>query len=140
MDPKKFNQIVSEVPDYKRRLFHRQGRIANQVRAFLKERGKTQTWLAEESGVALPVVSRVMMGTSNLTLETIAKLESALKIDIQLTPIEYEEARRMVESVPTKAIGLTGAVRARDINPTIQFGKFFPDMVSGFHSEGMSGY
>ena len=56
--------------------------IAIKVRSRMKELALTQTGLAAKVGCTQQYVSLLLKGKENLTLETIAKLESAL--DIQL--------------------------------------------------------
>lgn len=56
--------------------------IAIKVRRRIKESGLTQKRLAEQLGCTQQHVSVLLGGKANLTLETIAKLEQALAIDL----------------------------------------------------------
>lgn len=60
--------------------------IAIKVRARMKELGLTQTALASKIGCTQQYVSLLLKGRENLTLETIAKLESALDIALFGSP------------------------------------------------------
>lgn len=54
--------------------------IAIKVRSRMKELGLTQTTLAAKIGCSQQYVSLLLKGKENLTLETIAKIESALDL------------------------------------------------------------
>ena len=56
--------------------------ISLQVRDRMSEVGMTQVVLAEKLGCTQQHVSMLLKGKSNMTIETIAKLEEALDIDI----------------------------------------------------------
>ncbi len=56
--------------------------IALKVRSKMKADGITQCILATRLGCTQQYVSLILKGKENLTLETIAKLESALHIDL----------------------------------------------------------
>ena len=60
--------------------------IALKVRSIMKSDGITQCALAAKLGCTQQYVSLILKGKENLTLETIAKLESALHIDLWGTP------------------------------------------------------
>ena len=57
-------------------------RIALKVRSKMKADGITQCALASKLGCTQQYVSLILKGKENLTLETIAKLESALQIQL----------------------------------------------------------
>ena len=65
----------------KRWLRYSQG-IALSVLDKMVELGLTQKALAERMGCSQQYVSRIVKGRENLSLETIAKLEVALEVDI----------------------------------------------------------
>lgn len=54
--------------------------VAKQVRAKLNELGWTKKQLANAMGCSQPMVTKIMRGDQNLTLETISKLERVLGI------------------------------------------------------------
>ena len=56
--------------------------IALKVRSKMRADGITQCTLASKLGCTQQYVSLILKGRENLTLETIAKLESALHIDL----------------------------------------------------------
>ena len=56
--------------------------ISLQVRDRMTEIGMTQVVLAEKLGCTQQHISMLLKGKSNMTIETIAKLEEALDIDI----------------------------------------------------------
>ena len=56
--------------------------IALQVRDRMSQIGMTQVVLAEKLGCTQQHISMLLKGKNNLTLETIAKLEEALDLDI----------------------------------------------------------
>ena len=60
--------------------------IALKVRSIMKSDGITQCALSAKLGCTQQYVSLILKGKENLTLETIAKLESALHIDLWGTP------------------------------------------------------
>ena len=57
-------------------------KIAVSVLTILRERGITKQSLAESKGVSAQYISKIVKGSENLTLETIAKLEKALNVDL----------------------------------------------------------
>ena len=56
--------------------------ITVKVLKAMDEQSVTQTMLAERMGCTQQYVSNLLKGSSNMTLETIARLESALHIDL----------------------------------------------------------
>lgn len=52
--------------------------VARQVKAKLKELGWTNKQLAQAMGCSQPMVTKIVRGDQNLTLETISKLERVL--------------------------------------------------------------
>src|SRR5437016_3764830 len=80
------------LPDYKERLFDKQSQVALRVTYLLKQKGWTRKRLAEKMGVKEASLSRMLasVGSSNLTLETISRMELALDDILLLTPEEAE--------------------------------------------------
>ena len=75
--------------------------IAMQVLARMSELGMTQKQLSEKMNCSQQYISILLKGSENLTLETIAKLEDALEMDIigqTYTPLVSGYVQR--ESVP----------------------------------------
>ncbi len=74
-----------DLPEYKkenRKWLDRSLDISLRVLDVLDEKGMTQTELAQLMNVSRQYVSRILRGTENLTLETIAKLEEVLSIKL----------------------------------------------------------
>lgn len=57
-------------------------RIAMMMLDKMEELGLTQKSLAQRMGCSQQYISRVLKGTENLSIETIAKIERALEIEI----------------------------------------------------------
>ena len=55
----------------------------------MEEQSVTQVQLAERMGCTQQYVSNLLKGSSNMTLETIARLERALDIDIVKSALTY---------------------------------------------------
>ena len=69
-------------------------KVTNEIAWYLRERGLTQTDLAERMGVSPGRVSQIMGGGENLTLRTLAALSSALdaRFDFQLTSLKTPDS------------------------------------------------
>lgn len=63
--------------------------ITLQVMKSMDEQGVTQKQLAERIGCSQQYVSNLLKGSTNMTLETIARLEKALNIDIVRSKLTY---------------------------------------------------
>ena len=63
--------------------------ITLQVLQAMDKQSVTQVQLAERMGCTQQYVSNLLKGSSNMTLETIAKLEQALNIDIISSALTY---------------------------------------------------
>ena len=63
--------------------------ITLQVLQAMDKQSVTQVQLAERMGCTQQYVSNLLKGSSNMTLETIAKLEQALNIDIISSTLTY---------------------------------------------------
>ena len=63
--------------------------ITLKVLQAMEEQSVTQVQLAERMGCTQQYVSNLLKGSSNMTLETIAKLERALNIDIVKSALTY---------------------------------------------------
>ena len=75
--------------------------ITVKIMKAMDEQSMTQAMLAERMGCTQQYVSNLLKGSSNMTLETIARIEDALKIDIihsSLTSVAgyYEQANSNV--------------------------------------------
>lgn len=63
--------------------------ITLQVMKSMDEQGVTQKQLAERIGCTQQYVSNLLKGSTNMTLETIARLEKALNIDIVKSALTF---------------------------------------------------
>lgn len=72
--------------------------ITIQVMKSMDEQGVTQKQLAERIGCTQQYVSNLLKGSTNMTLETIARLEKALDIDIVRSKLTYVSEYRSFET------------------------------------------
>jgi transcriptional regulator with XRE-family HTH domain len=57
-------------------------RVAVAVRSLRERRGETQAALSERAGIALRHLQKIEAGEVNLTLHTLARLATALSVDV----------------------------------------------------------
>jgi len=69
-------------------------RVANRIRKLVWDRRLTLAQLAEEAGVSRGMVQAIVAGRKSPTLDTVAKLAKALRVD----PIELLRAPRAKRS------------------------------------------
>lgn len=72
-----------------RRWLRYSGFIAMAVSSRLKELGLSQKDLAQKMDSSPQYISKLLRGNENLTLETIAKLEDCLEMDLVKTALTY---------------------------------------------------
>ena len=60
--------------------------LAEHVTQILRERGKKRRWLAQRLSKTDSELSKLLSGTHNLTLDSIAKLSDALEVDLLVSP------------------------------------------------------
>lgn len=72
--------------------------IALAILRTLRANKISQKELAERIGVSPQQISKIVKGGENLTLETIAKIESALGIPLILVPLRNEDLASLPES------------------------------------------
>jgi DNA-binding Xre family transcriptional regulator len=77
--------------------------IAVKILRTLRTRKMTQKQLAEMIGVSSQQVSKIVKGRENLTLETIAKLEKALRIVLMEIP-DYSISMPINRTVPKEYV------------------------------------
>jgi len=75
--------------------------ITIRVLRAMDEKGITQSTLAENMGCTQQYVSTLLKGNSNMTLDTIARLESALQIDILQTVLTCDTANYSTRATVT---------------------------------------
>jgi transcriptional regulator with XRE-family HTH domain len=84
-------------------------KVALRVLQLLRERGMSQTELAEKMGVSRQQVTKIVKGKENFTFETIEKLESALDITLMMivTPAGHrtDDNISLRKTVPVRGDG-----------------------------------
>lgn len=75
-------QTKAEWRETNKAWLHHSRQIALNINKALKAQGLKQKQLAERLQVSPQQVSKIMKGTENMTLETIAKIESELDISL----------------------------------------------------------
>ena len=74
--------------------------ITLQVLRAMDEQSVTQVELAKRMGCTQQYVSNLLKGSSNMTLETIARLENALNIDLVKSALTYVSGESVSPSRP----------------------------------------
>lgn len=74
--------------------------IAIKARRRMKEMGMTQKMLSERMGCTQQYISTLLKGKENLTLETIAKIERILNLDLLGRCIEFNAAYSLSDTTP----------------------------------------
>lgn len=88
MPSKLFLERIEKIPEDVKRLNRLSMRIAYKLGKFLDEKPMTQRKFAKLMGKKESEVSRWLSGKHNFTLETIAKIETALEIQLLEVPME----------------------------------------------------
>lgn len=125
----KFQELVSKTPsgfikhqaankkDSKNKL--RSLKIALNVLTILDHKKMTQVELAQKMNVSAQQVSKLLKGKSNLTLETINKLEEALNVTlIEVCQIDYQREQRNAEFVMSNLTDRTMKVKIKSSKKT----------------------
>lgn len=81
--------------------------IADQVHDYLLEKGWTQSEFGQKLGKTDAEVSKWLSGLHNLTLKSIAKMETVLNKKIITTPKVAKEAYKQIKYVQVKEIATT---------------------------------
>ena len=82
--------------------------ITIQVLRAMEEQSVTQIELAKRMGCTQQYVSNLLKGSSNMTLETIARLEKALGIDILRSSLSYVSGYSVTEGSPRHYLNDSG--------------------------------
>ena len=101
----KYFHLIEVTPEAKAYV-DRSFQIADKIRYVLREKGWFQRDLAEALGKKEPEISRMLSGTHNFTLRTLARLEVALGTALITTPQRVHEQ--------TASITMQGAITDRD--------------------------
>ena len=73
--------------------------ISRQISALLEEKGWNQKVFAQKLGKQESEVSKILSGLHNITLKSIAKMESVLNKDIITTPLEASKKYKTIEYI-----------------------------------------
>ena len=95
--------------------------ITLQVLRAMEEQSITQVELAKRMGCTQQYVSNLLKGSSNMTLETIARLENALNIDLIKSALTYVSGYG--SPVTTRSQYLSDSVREK-LDPDIKASDF----------------
>ena len=90
--------------------------ITLQVMRAMDEQSVTQVELAKRMGCTQQYVSNLLKGSSNMTLETIARLENALNIDLIKSALTYVRGYSVSPSRPQYLNDSAGKKLDPDIN------------------------
>ena len=82
MSLNKFQDLLKNVPEETKKFVQKQGEIAAQIASILQRKGIKQKVFAKEIGMKESQLSKILAGNANLTIKTIARIESALSTDI----------------------------------------------------------
>lgn len=99
--------------------------ITLQVLRAMEEQSITQVELAKRMGCTQQYVSNLLKGSSNMTLETIARLENALSIDLVKSALTYVNGYG--SSVPSRPQYLSDSAGEK-LDPNIKTS----DLVDGY--------
>ena len=55
----------------------------NRIKAVLAEKGRTNNWLAEQTGKSVPTVSRWCTNDMQPTMDTLFKIAEVLEVDVR---------------------------------------------------------
>lgn len=99
-----FEQALSKVSKDSKIFAEKSLDILDQVHFLMKEEGITQKDLSRKLGKSESEISKWLSGLHNMTLKTIAKLESVLNRDILITPIRAKQKYSSVKFVAVKTI------------------------------------
>ena len=94
--------------------------ITLQVMRAMDEQSVTQVELAKRMGCTQQYVSNLLKGSSNMTLETIARLENALNIDLIKSALTYVSGYSVTTSRPQYLNDSVG----EDLDPDIKTSDF----------------
>ena len=83
----KLDNIFSNTPEYIKRFVDRQGEIALQIISILKNKRIKQKEIAEKLNMRESQLSKILSGEANITIKTIAKIETVLGEEIIHVPI-----------------------------------------------------
>ena len=101
--------------------------ITLQVMRAMEEQSVTQVELAKRMGCTQQYVSNLLKGSSNMTLETIARLELALKIDLVRSALSYVSGYNLAPTSRHQYLSDSGV---EQMDPSVKTS----DLVNGYKS------
>ena len=81
-----FRQALADIPAEQKAQFELSFAIADRIDALLKAKGMSQKKFAEQLGKRESEISKWLTGRHNFTLQTIAKIETALNCKLITIP------------------------------------------------------
>ena len=93
------SQFLIENETYKTKAYEHALDLAYMFAIAMEDQGFSKTELAEKMGISLPRLSKLFNTQPNMTLETIARFELALDIDIQFEMHRRYQGAEYVETV-----------------------------------------
>ena len=81
-----FRQALADIPAEQKVQFELSFAIADRIDAVLKAKGMSQKKFAEQLGKRESEISKWLTGRHNFTLQTIAKIETALNCKLIIIP------------------------------------------------------
>ena len=100
MSSKYFKKALAQTSKASRIFIAKNLDIAEQVYEILDRQGKTQKDLARALEKAESEISRMLSGSQNLTLKTLARMEEALGEDIIMTSLKAQEKFSQWKTTP----------------------------------------
>ena len=99
-------QISSEIPEWKQKFYDFTIEISHKILKALEKNNMTQKTLAENIGVQESTVSKWLNGNHNYTIQTLAKIESFLNIELLSQEKEnYDTKKRFATKKEMKKMG-----------------------------------
>ncbi|MBX7044679.1 MAG: hypothetical protein K1X86_02485 [Ignavibacteria bacterium] len=86
MKEKAIDRILKKIPDEKRRFTRISMYIVEQISIYLKDKNIHKSALAKYLNITNDEIDNILDGTYNFDIETVARIESFLKLDIITTP------------------------------------------------------
>lgn len=83
----KLDNIFPKAPEHIKKFVERQGEIALQIISILKNKRIKQKEIAEKLNMRESQLSKILSGEANITIKTIAKIETVLGEEIIHVPI-----------------------------------------------------
>ena len=96
MKKTKFQTLLENVPEETKKFVQKQNEIASQIAKTLKRKGIKQKEFSNAIGMKESQLSKILSGNANLTIKTIAKIETALCEDIINIPLFTKQEKECV--------------------------------------------